>query len=413
MILATVIHAGAQTDPRLQQYIDVLREQGRPPLEFVLGKLDEYDLLVFDDAWHPCAEPFEFYARMVREPKFHDRVKWVFVEALPINRQPSIDAYLASEPEDVTLLYPAFQDDLSGTGWPLASYFDLLHAVWQVNHPAGRALAENERMRVVCVNAPAYWSDIKTPEDVELFRRSLLGNDDTMYRVIVEEMDGFENGRKGVFLTNTRHAYKNIRDRDKRLYWNVGTFLHQRHPGKTYSIRFHNMTLSIEGQRAPDEATPQTTAGTERLVYSWIRLGGGLWDSAFEAMGNKPVAFPLEGNVFGAHPYVGNHMLNAAPGQTMADANDAVIFLAPLEELHNTATVDWIYTPEFKRELARRYRLLYTEEQLDALMHEAGVSTLEALIDHDCAPSPRELIPQAKNLPPSHAWQKGDGREGR
>jgi hypothetical protein len=405
VIIAAVPCAGAQTDPRLQPYIDVLRERGRPPLEFVLDKLDEYDLLVFDDAWHPCEEPFEFYVAMVGEPRFHNKVKRVFVEALPINRQPNVDAYLASEPEDVTLLYPAFQNDLSGTGWPLESYFDLLHAVWEVDHPAGSTLAEEEQMRVVCVNAPTYWSEMKTAEDVTLFRQSLLSNDYTMYRVIEDEMDGFGHGRKGVFLTNTRHAYKGIRDRDMRLYWDSGTFLHERHPGKTYSIRFHNMMLSIEGERATDASTPQTTAGTERLVYTWIRMGNGLWDSAFEAMGNHPLAFPLQGNVFGAHRYVGNHMLNAAPGQTMADANDAIIFLAPIEELHNTARVDWIYTPEFKRELARRYRLLYTSEQLDAMMERARVTTLEVLIDHDCAATPREPIPQAKKLSPRGAWK--------
>jgi hypothetical protein len=165
------------------------------------------------------------------------------------------------------------------------------------------------------------------------------------------------------------------------------------------------MALSIEAERAVDESTPETTAGMERYAYQWIRMGGGVWDSAFEAMGNEPVAFPLEGNEFGAHRYVGNHMHKAAPGQTMLDANDAIIFLVPLEELHNTATVDWIYTPEFKREFARRYGFLYTPEQLEAKMERSGVSTLDALIDHDCAPSPQKLIPQAKDLPPKDAWK--------
>jgi hypothetical protein len=392
----------AGIDPRLQPYVDVLREQGRPPLQFVVDKLDRYDLLVFDDAWHPCVEPFEFYQRMLRSPEFRKRAKRVFVEAFPINRQPDIDAYLNSKPEDVTLLYPVFQDDFSGTGWPLQTYFDLMHAIWEVN----RGQPADERIRVVAVNAPTYWARMTTAEDVALFRRSLLGNDYTMYQVIAEELDGFSGARKGVFLTNTRHAYKAIRDQQGRLYWDAGTFLHERHPGKTYSIRFHNMALSIEGERAPDKATPQTTAGTERLVYKWVRMGDGLWDSAFEAVGNGPVAFPIVGNVFGAERYVGNHMLGAAPGQTMADANDAIIFLAPLEKLHNSARVDRIYTPEFKRELARRYRMLYTQEQLEAQMKDAGVTSLGALIDHDCAASPRELIPQARNLPPKDTWRR-------
>lgn len=400
LVVAPTPHA--RIAPRLQPYVDVLREQGRPPLQFVVDKLDRYDLIVFDDAWHPCVEPFEFYQEMVRSPEFRKRAKWVFVEAFSMNRQPDIDAYLTSEPEDVTLLYPVFQDDFSGSGWPLETYFDLMHAIWEVN----RGLREDDRIRVVAVNAPTYWAEMKTGEDVTLFRRSLLGNDYTMCRVIEEELDGFSGTRKGVFLTNTRHAYKRIRDKEGRLFWDAGTFLHERHPGKTYSIRFHNMVLSIEGERTLNKNTPQTTAGMERMVYKWVRMGDGLWDSAFEAVGNDPVAFPIVGNVFGAEPYVGNHMLGAAPGQTMADANDAIIFLVPLEKLHNSATVDWIYTPEFKRELARRYRMLYTPEQLEARMKDASVTSLEALIDHDCAASPRKLIPQAKRLPPKDAWKK-------
>jgi hypothetical protein len=402
MLLFGINPVRADAPPRLQIYMEILREYGRPPLEFVVDKLDDVDLIVFDDAWHPCAEPWGFYSEMVRSPDFRAKAKWIFVEAFPINQQTHIDAYLASDPEDVTLLYPVFQNDLSGTGWPLASYFDFMHAVWEVN----QGVDESERLHVIAVNAPTYWPEIETPEDVALFRRSLMGNDYTMYRVIADVMGGFMLERKGVYLTNTRHAYKGIRDTEGRLFWDAGTFLHQRHPGRTCSIRFHNMALSIEGERDLGEDTPRTTAGQERLIYSWVRMGDGIWDSAFAAMGNKPVAFPLAGNVFGAHPYVGNHMHKAAPGQTMEDANDAVIFLAPLEELHNTATVDFIYTPEFKKELERRYGFLYTSEQLEAMMAAADVSSLGALIDHDCAASPRELIPQARTLPPMDAWRE-------
>ena len=44
-------------------------------------------------------------------------------------------------------------------------------------------------------------------------------------------------------------------------------------------------------------------------------------------------------------------MLDAAPGQTMYDAYDALIFLAPVETCRQTAMVDFLYTEEFKHEL--------------------------------------------------------------
>jgi hypothetical protein len=401
MMLAPQLVRG-QVDPRLQPYVDVLQRQGHPPLQFVLERLDEYDLILFDDAWHPAAEPFEFYTELVRSPEFRQRARTVFFEVFSINKQGCLDAYLESRPEDRTLLYPAFQDDFSGTGWPLESYFSLLHTIYEVN----QALEKEQRIRVVAVNAPTYWSEIRTPEDVALFRKTLIGNDYTMYRTILDGLDGFSGTEKGIFLTNTRHAYKGIRKREGSFFWNAGTFLHQWHPGKTYSIRFHNMTLSIEAEMAPDPSRPQTTAGMEKYRYSWIRMAGGLWDSAFAANGNRPIALPLQGNVFGEEAYVGNHMHSAAPGQTMVDAYDALLFLAPLERLHNTARVDFIYTPEFKRELARRYRILYTPEQLEARLEQGGVDQVEALIDEECAARPEELIPQAKGLGPMDAWEK-------
>jgi hypothetical protein len=52
-------------EDRLQSYIDVLETRGKEPVNFVLDKLDEFDLLIFDDAWHPAVEPFQFYQQLI------------------------------------------------------------------------------------------------------------------------------------------------------------------------------------------------------------------------------------------------------------------------------------------------------------------------------------------------------------
>jgi hypothetical protein len=389
--------------PGLEPYTRVLREAGTEPVAFVLDRLREHDLLIFDDGMHPAVEPFAFYQQLLRDPAFQRQVKSIFLETLPINLQPHLDAYLDSRPEDPKLLYPAFQDDYSGTGFPFKTYFDLLHTVYEVN----RQLPPAERLRVVAVTNPVYWPLIQTPADVALFRKGLAGRDALMYEVILGELDSFRSGRKGVFLTNTRHAYKGIRDRQGRLYWNCATYFHERHPGKTYSLRCHHLMLHIERRREKDPTRPATTEGMERMVFRWARAGRGRWDEAWQRLGNRPTAVALAGNVFGREPYVGNHMLDAAAGQTLADAYDAVLFLAPLERLRQTALVGDIYTPAFKKELARRYRLLYTPEQLKALLQREGAHTLEQLIDKRHAAVPERPLPQLEGLEPSDAWRKG------
>jgi hypothetical protein len=394
---------GTEEDaPELEPYVRVLRESGKEPVAFVLDRLRDHDLLLFDDGLHPTVEPFEFYQQLIRTPAFHRQVKAVFLEVFPINLQPQLDAYLDAPVEDPTLLYPLFQDDY-GTGMPFKTYFDLLHTMYEVN----RQLPKAQRVRAVAVSNPVYWAQIKTPTDLALFRKSLAGRDALMYEVILQELDGFRSGKKGIFLTNTRHAYKGIKDQQGRLYWNTGTYFHQRHPGKTYSLRCHNLMLHIERRREVDLAAPKTTEGMETIVFRWTRAAGGRWDEAWRRLDNKPTAVPLAGNVLGQQAYVGNHLPDVAAGQTLADAYDAVVFLAPLERLRRTALVGAVYTPAFKQELTRRYRLLYTEAQLTARLRQAGVETLEQLIDREHVAAPEKPLPQLSGLEPRDAWRKG------
>src|SRR5262249_14958846 len=158
---------------------------------------------------------FTFYQQLVRNPTFQQRVKYLFLEVVPINLQHHLDAYLDSQPEEPALLYPVFQDDYSGKGFPYKTYFDLLHAIYEGN----RQLPKAQRLRVLGVSNPVYWPQIQSAADLVLFREGLAGRDALMYEVIVAELDFFRSGRKGVFLTNTRHAYKGIRDQQRRLYW--------------------------------------------------------------------------------------------------------------------------------------------------------------------------------------------------
>ena len=388
LTLAIPLIAQESVSPHLAD----LRAHGREPVAFVLDQLDRHDLVVFDDALHTLVEPFEFYGSLLREPAFRARARYVFLEAIPLNQQRHIEAYLAAPEPDPRLLYPAFQNGLSGDGFPYGTYFDLLATVHGVN----RALADSERIRVVAVGSPSYWSEIETARDIEVFRQGLDAYDYTMYAMIRSTLG---SGGKGIFLTNTRHAYQAVRHADGSLSWNATTYFHEREPERAVSIRFHAPQLVIERVRE-DTSAVRTTEGLDRIDYRWDRMEGGAWDRAFRDHGNGPVAVPLAGTAFGRAPYVGNHMLDVAPGTTMADAYDAVIFLAPLEELRQTALVGELYTPEFRVELARRLRLLYPEEALARMIAESGAADLEGYIESAYAGRPKEPLPQSRDLPP-------------
>ncbi len=385
-IAISVLQAqGVNDDTQLKPYIDALKTEGKNPFEFVLKKFDIYDLLIFDDALHTAVEPFDFYQELIKKPAFHNKVKNIFVEVIPISKQAAVDDYLRTVPENVELLYPAFQNDLNAEGWPYKTYFDLLHTIYTVN----QTLPDDEKLNVIGVASPTYWYEIKNSRELKQFRKSLRAFDYMMYITIADQMENFNSDKKAIFLTNTRHAYKGIKTSSGNYYWNVGTFLNQWHPGKTYSVHFHSLYLFID----------------RNYQMKFDRIADGIWDYAFKTNGNVPIAIPLKNNAFGNESYIGNLMLNVAPGQTMYDAYDALIFLAPVETLHKTAMVDFIYTDDFKKELQRRAGYLYTEDEISAMLSKYGSKNIAELIDAFTVYQAKVLMPQAQSISPIDAWK--------
>ncbi len=387
-------------DKILEMHVEALFTHGQEPLDFVLDALTTNDLILFDDSLHNAVEPWTFYNTMIRSPRFREKARYIFLEVIPVNRQASLDAYFSTFPEDKTLLYPAFQD---GFGWPYKTYFDFLHEAYEIN--AG--LEPEKRLIIRAVSTPSYWKEMKTNEDWTIYNdRSVLGRDYDMYKIILADLQEFSDQEKGVFMTNTRHAYTNIRKPDGAPFWNTGTFFRQWHPGKTFSIRFNAPILKIEGKRPADESVARTAQGIESYDFSWARVANGLWDNAFSDYGGHPVAIDLPGTPFGAASYMGNHMHRAAPNQTMSDAYDGVIFLQPFENQYSSAKVDFIYTPAFKKELARRYRITRTPQQLETMLASANAQSLVSFIDSEHTDAPKILSPQAQGAGPLDAWRQ-------
>jgi hypothetical protein len=363
--------ASGKPDPgRTAALTQALRTGGRPPAALVQQLLDRHDLVIFDDALHDAHEPWVFYQALVRSPEFHRRVKWIFLETLPVTAQPDLDRYVQSATQDTALLERAFQDDYSGMGWRFQDTLDLIEAVRQVN----QALAPADRLRCVAVSPPIYWEALHSRAEYDRFLDTLASRDYAMYLTIRGELDGFHAGRKGVFLTNTRHAYNALRTRDGRIAWNTAAFFHHWDPGKTCSIRIHNVALQLTPRAAPG-AGPRSAQGLDRYDLAWVRVDGGAWDAAFARNGNAPVGVALAGTPFAAAPFVGPGSQAAAPDLTFGELYDATIFLAPVDRLHESGRTGFYVTPAFKPELKRRL----------ALLNPGGAADLRATCEADSA----------------------------
>ncbi len=389
----------AGADNLLASHVAALSARGQAPGAFVLDRLRDHDLVIFDDGVHTAGDPFTFYIELVKSPEFQKMAPTLFLEVIPSNRQGALDAYFSTYPENQKLLYPAFQDDF---GWSYQSYFDLLHAIYQVNRtlPAGKTIA------VKAVSTPSMWGEVRTPADwtykVDV---APLARDFFMYALMRDSLDGFKSGKKGLFLTNTRHAYTRLMLPDGTPVKSTTAFFEMWHPGKAYSIRFNAPALLVRAKKAePGQA--RTAAGMEDFDFGWGRTAQGLWDDAFRAYGKGPVAITLADTPFGDAPYIGNLMLGVAKGQHMRDTYDAVIFLKPFDALQKTAKTDAIYTPAFRLEMERRYRLSRTPAQIKGMLKDDGVKTLRQYIAKEYRAAPAVPLPEAAAAGPIDEWRK-------
>lgn len=385
-------------EDEIQTLVSILKTEGEDPAQYVLGKVQSHSLVIFDDAMHNLAEPWDFYQALIQNPEFVENLNYIFIEIIPLNKQPNLDAYFNAPNNNQELLYPAFQ---SGTGWQYKIYFDLFNAIYEVN----KNLPPERRVKVIAVSTPSYWSAIKTSEDVQnYYQNDPLARDYLMYQLIKNKLDDFQGNKKGIFLTNTRHSYIGLKRKDGTNFWNAGTFFRQWHPGKTFSIRFHAPLLEVRENKSLSDNDATTREGLEKFEIKWVRPAKGLWDEAITVFG-KTVAIDLEKNPFGDHPYIGNLMLNALPGQTLSSVYDGMIFLEPMDELEESAKVDFIYTEQFKKELARRLTIILTPGQLELSMEEANVQNLDELIEIWFGHSPRRPLAQIKELGPKDEWR--------
>lgn len=67
--------------------------------------------------------------------------------------------------------------------------------------------------------------------------------------------------------------------------------------------------------------------------------------------------------------------------------------------------VDYIYTKEFKKELNRRVKFLYSEEQIDNILNSYGLTSVKDFIDAYFQPEPEKLQPLINQVGPIDEWR--------
>jgi hypothetical protein len=324
------------------------------PIGAVLKLFETRRVVALSDL-HGCSQELDFLERLVTAPEFRSNVDVLTWELGNARYQSLMDRYILDGAE----IPPAelrrcwrenTQANLLGDTPRLV---ELLAKVRDANRTAG----DGRRVRVLLVDPPVDWSEIRERGDV---RRDLFDRDAHIAKVLEEEV--YSRGKKALYFAGPAHLVRRKpglagarKDRTDSPAGTALARLESAHPGTTASIWVHVGSGDSEGKAAD-------------AIRSWSRPSvaaiGGTWYESLRQptlMKRRPPSLIAAGRPQeGAEPPP--PPADGGPGQG-DDAGsgvwDAVLYLGAREELTRVPMLgrdrvddDWA------SELRRRRRLL-------------------------------------------------------
>jgi hypothetical protein len=193
--------------------------------------------------------------------------------------------------------------------------------------------------------------------------------------------------RHALFITGAGHALLGLQQPTGEWFKRAGWHLRQElGADKVWAIMQHRPVSSNQGR-----------------VEGRVALG--LFDSAFAALTNKPIAFPLDHGPFGEQLY--DASLDHPTLSRYRDAASAYLFLGRLEDEIFSPLIPGFYTAEHLKEIDRRYRLMNDGRPWHEIFKRKETSPEEfvAWMSNHWGQPRREW--SAAKLGPLNAWQYG------
>jgi hypothetical protein len=314
----------------LKAFVDFLKHEAREPQQFALDALEKHRIVILGEI-HNRPRYWAFNTAVVGSSEFARRAGVIYLE-LPSNDQPLVDRFLAASKYDPEPVIDMLRDKMQA-GWPDQPTLDFFRTVWEVN----QKLPESQRLRIVLADMAQPWKEIHNRED---WKKYDVDRNQYMAENIIRDLQKHAADRQhALFIVGYGHAMVNFTqpggDPIKSAGWHLREKLGEKN---VFAIFPHGPVITDRGEVS------------ERLAL-------GLFDTAFAALGNKPMAFPLNRGPFG------RQIFDATPESLTTDpygkGYHAYLYLGPVEGEILAPLIPGFYTDEFVRELDRRSRVMW------------------------------------------------------
>jgi hypothetical protein len=304
-----------------------------PGIDGILAAFQTHALVGLGD-YHGMAQEEDFYAALVRDPRFAKDVGNILVEFGDASQQETIDRYVAGEDIPYTQLRKVWADTV---GWiPTVTALGLINFYAEVR-AANLTLPSSQRIHVWLGDPPVDWSKIRTKADLS----QIPGSDRDRYPADLLKSQILAKNKKALIIYGTFHFYGQS---------SLKALVEQRYPGALFTIT----PYTGFNERSCSEAF-------ERTVREWphTALATPVRDTVLQEKMRAPGCHFLNPADF-HFPAVTTEAQKAKEILEMEDqssgvAGDALLYLGPAASLtHSPLSPDLYLDPDFRKEIDRR-----------------------------------------------------------
>jgi hypothetical protein len=317
-------------------YVAFLRQGQAAPVDYVIGLFDQCDVVVLCERIHPEATQWDFIYDVVRDPRFIDRVGHVFTEYGAGEMQPYLDSMMAADGLSAGEVHYRIVNIMRNWSvwptWENTNFYRYLTRLYALN----QSLPPTKRIHHHFTDRSAHWSGMTTKKEYTAFWRSLVDRDQYMARCVIEEMGRLAKSGstppKCLVVMNYRHGFDLTNRSPKVRRENTYEFLKD-----AYGDRAANVLLNY-----------------------WLLcpVAGGVWDAAFEKVGNRPAGFDFKGSPFGEDPFDLFPFRPKLKGELRyRDVFTGFVYVNPLDSQYTEVGVPGLYEG-FEDEELRRAALI-------------------------------------------------------
>jgi hypothetical protein len=363
----------------LRPFVEFLHREAVDPQRFLLDALKRHRLVILGEVHHR-PRYWDFYSSLVRSESFAEQVGVIFLE-MHSNDQALVERFLAASHYDPQPVVEMLRNvDLGIVGWPDVPVLQLFKAVWETN----QRLPPGQRLRVVLVDSPMPWNEIHQREDWQ--RYASVDRNERMADNLARDLgEHSADPRHALFIVGYLHTMVKTTFAGE-PFKSTGWHLCQR-LGETNVIAIF-----------PHSPVMANMGGVNG------RIALGLFETAFAALNNLPMAFPLDHGPFGKQVF--DASLDVPTTDPFCRGFHAYLYLGPLEDEVFSPLIPGFYTEDCVREADRRYRIVTGK----GLVEGEGLKRLDAasvveLLSRDWGQPRRDW--SARQLGPIRAWELG------